>query len=61
MRKLISCKPNIFGFRNNRSNAVCVLDNCFDERDAVDYDDDDDFDEYDYDDDKDDDYQIIYP
>ena len=34
---------------------VCVLDNYFDERDAVDYDDDDDFDEYDYDDDKDDD------
>lgn len=55
MRKLISCKPNIFGFRNNRSNAVCVLDNYFDERDAVDYDDDDDFDEYDYDDEEDDD------
>ena len=51
MRKFISCKPNIFGFRNNRSNAVCVLYNYFDERDAVDYDDDD-FDEYDYDDDE---------
>ena len=55
MRKLISCKPNIFGFRNNRSNAVYISDNCFDERDAVDYDDDNDFDEYGYDDDKDDD------
>ena len=55
MRKLISCKPNIFGFRNNRSNTGCVLDNYFDERDAVDYDDDDDFDEYDYDDEEDDD------
>ena len=55
MRKLISCKPNIFCFRNNRSNAVCVLDNYFDERDAVDYDDDDDFDEYDYYDEEDDD------
>ena len=60
MRKLISCKPNIFCFRNNRSNAVCVLDNYFDERYAVDYDDDD-FDEYDYDDYEDDDKQIIYP
>ena len=54
MRKLISCKPNIFVFRNNRSNAVSVLDNYSDERDAVDYDDDDDFDEYDYDDEDDD-------
>ena len=53
MRKFISCKPRIFGFRNNRSNAVCVLDNYFDERDAVDYDDDD-FYEYDYDDEYDD-------
>ena len=51
MKKIISCRPYIYGFRNNRSNAVCVLDNYFDERDAVDYDDNDDFDEYDYDED----------
>lgn len=51
MKKIISCRPYIYSFRNNRSNAVYISDNCFDERDAVDYDDNDDIDEYDYDED----------
>ena len=51
MKKIISCRPYIYGFRNNRSNAVYISDNCFDEIDAVDYDDNDDFDEDDYDED----------
>jgi len=51
MKKIISCRPYIYGFRNNRSNAVYISDNCFDESDAVDYDDNDDIDEHYYDED----------